>query len=607
MEMLDAAKWQNAVVASVLAGFVCFLPSGCAAGNVPAGTPVIDAAKPLSPPVWALKQRELLQLNTAFAREFEKAFLRADGYIQTDIEHGGGLSAPDDVMETLAKLPLLYCLGGDADTWRIWWKAWLGGIKQCTEMGLFKNEMVKHLDWHHNGEQYQGFWIAALAAPNDPEFRRLALKFASFFDGTNPDVPNYDPKRKIMRSINCGGAGPVLKATRQDWDERGGEFWEDWLECGHDGPINLITTCFGTNAYLLTGDPNYKKRTLEYIDAWRDRAKANGGILPSIVNLDGKVPAQWWGGVMGWNFRKFGGVFHVTAGARAAWGNALLMTGDASYYDNLRTLADELWKHHREKVVKGETQYYIPAHYDGKQWVGVMEHPHNQGIYASILANIYLATMRPDDLDRLLNRVHSGIYAAGHAPWQEGGYERDWIAFLQGKNASWPEKELDRLIRATRRNIEHVKKEATLPPDKRPKDNWPRHWSWAGPLVNQMTGGIMPLWHGQLLLCRFFYFDPERKRPGIPRDCAALVESMSDDEATLVLVNTSKSDTRTVLVQTGAYAEHQCLSVTPTGGEAVAVNGTRFAVKLPPASVQRLRVTMKRYANTPTLRLPWGK
>jgi hypothetical protein len=604
MNTLDAGRCRTGALPLLLAALVYFPAGGCTAGNLPAGTPVVEAAKTLPPPTWAPKQRELLELNAAFAREFDKAFLLPNGHLRGQILHGGGVSAPDDIMETLAKLPLLYCLGGDADLWRIWWKAWRGSIEQCTEMGLFANEMAKHLDWHHNGEHYQGFWLAARAAPNDPEYRRQALKFASFFDGTNPKVPNYDPEKKIIRSINCGGAGPVLKATRQDWDERGGEFWDDWLECGHDGPINLITTCFGTNAFLLTGQEKYRRRTLEYIDAWRQRAKANGGIMPSIVNRDGKVPDAWWGGVMGWNFRKFGGAFHVTAGSRAAWGNALLMTGDASYYDTLRTLADELWKHHEQKAVRGQTRYAVPVHYDGNQWY--RKRTGDTGVYASVLANIYLATMRPADRDRLLKRAHSGIYAAGHAPWQEGGYERDWIAFLEGENPSWCQEELDRLIRATRRNVEAVRKEAAVPPDKRRKRGWPRHWSWAGPLVNQMTGGVMPLWHGQLLLCRFFYFDPERKRPGIPRDCAALVESMSDEAATLVLVNTSKTDARTVLVQTGAYAEHQCVSVRPEGGRDVPVDGTLFAVKLPPASAQRLHVAMKRYANTPALRTPWG-
>jgi hypothetical protein len=122
-----------------------------------------------------------------------------------------------------------------------------------------------------------------------------------------------------------------------------------------------------------------------------------------------------------------------------------------------------------------------------------------------------------------------------------------------------------------------------------------------------MTGGVMPLWTGQLLLARFRYFDPQRRRPGIPRDCAALVESLSEDGATLVLVNTSHTETRTVLVQTGAYGEHHCQTVTPAEGKQVRVDGTLFAVKLAPGAGSRLRVSMQRHANVPTARLPWGR
>ncbi len=588
---------------------LCAAVAACTAG---AGElPVVRGSRPGDIPEWAPRQREVLELNATIAREFEKGFLKQDGALTGDIRHGGGVSAPDDVMETLAKLPLLYAMGAHEDTWRVYWKAYKGIAAQCTEMGLFENEMVKHLDWHHNGEQYQGFWMAALVAHDDPEYRRLAVKFAGFFDGSNPDVPNYDPEHKVVRSINCGGAGPILHATVKQWNadaEEGSEFWTPWRECGHDGPINLVTTNFGTTAYLLTGDEKHRKRTMEYIDAWRRRAEDNGGIIPSIVELDGTAPEQWWGGVMGWNFRQFGGLFHVSTGERVAWGNALLLTGDDSYYDSLRTVADEVWKHHESEEATdrrtGETQtrYYLPAHYDGKGWTGVMRHPHSQGIYASILANIYLATMAEQDLERLMNRVHSGIYAAGHAAWQEGGYERDWIAWLGGEESDWPVRELDRIIARSERDVADIRKEAAAGVEKRRARGWPRHWSWVGPVVNQRTGGIMPLWTGQLLLCRLFYFDPQRGgRAGMPADCAALVSALGDESVTVTLVNMNPDQSRTIIVQAGAYSEHRFTTVRAEGGKPVEVDGTRFVAELKPGSTLELTVGMERYVNEPVL------
>jgi hypothetical protein len=594
---------------------------GCAL-HVPEGTPLISISRPVDTPTWAVKQRQLIDLHKDLALAFEKAYLLPNGYMNVEFVHGGGVQAPDDAFECTYKFPLMYALGGDDELLRVWWRMWQGSIQQFTELGMFKNEFIQYLDWHHNGEHYEGFWLAALCMADNAEYRRQALKFASFYDGTNPDVPNYDPEKKIIRSMLNGGAGPVLKATREQWDARGLEFWDDWLECGHDGPQNLNTTCFGTIAFMLTGDERHKSIALDYVNAWRERALKNGGIIPSIVNLDGTVPAEWWGGVMGWDFTPFGGLFQVSSGPRAAWGNAMLLTGDRSYYDTCRTLCDEIWKYHEEETKKGVTFYYVPRYYgtgayrhgkekekhielygDKPRWYEPIKDAHYQGIYASILTNIYLATMREDDMRRVLERVHPGIYACGHAVYHEGGYERDWVAYLAGQNPQWPDKELDRCIAAARNDLTALNKAAELPRDKKHKNT--SQAGMCGPLVNLMTGGIMPLWTGQLLLGRFFYFDPELKRPGITRDCAALVEAMTDDSATLVLVNTSKDTEHTVLVQTGAYREHQCLSVQPEGGEAVAVNGTLFAVRLAPGAGGRMVVTMKRYANTPTLRRPW--
>ena len=46
---------------------------------------------------------------------------------------------------------------------------------------------------------------------------------------------------------------------------------------------NLAATGLVTNAFLYTGDEKYRKWVLDYVEAWIDRTKANGGITPDNV------------------------------------------------------------------------------------------------------------------------------------------------------------------------------------------------------------------------------------------------------------------------------------------------------------------------------------
>jgi hypothetical protein len=105
---------------------------------------------------------------------------------------------------------------------------------------------------------------------------------------------------------------------------------------------------------------------------------------------------------------------------------------------------------------------------------------------------------------------------------------------------------------------------------------------------------------------RLRYFDPERRRAGVPPDVAALVSEMTDTKAVVTLVNLSKSQPRTVVVQGGAYGEHQLESVT-AGGKTTRVQAPLLTVRLGPGCGQRLVLRMRRYANRPTALHPWHR
>jgi hypothetical protein len=123
-------------------------------------------------------------------------------------------------------------------------------------------------------------------------------------------------------------------------------------------------------------------------------------------------------------------------------------------------------------------------------------------------------------------------------------------------------------------------------------------------LVNLALGGNDPGTSGNIVHSRLFYFDPERRRAGLPEDVAALVERIQPDSVVLTLVNTSPVHARRLIVQTGAYGEHQCLSVTQRGNT-VKIDARRFAVQLAPGAGETLTIAMKRYANQPSAELPW--
>src|SRR5262249_16685442 len=111
---------------------------------------------------------------------------------------------------------------------------------------------------------------------------------------------------------------------------------------------------------------------------------------------------------------------------------------------------------------------------------------------------------------------------------------------------------------------------------------------------------------GGLLNARLRYFDPERRRAGVPEDVAALVSEMGDTHTAVTLVNLSKTAPRTLIVQGGAYGEHQLESVT-IGDQTGKVEGSVVTVELEPGCGQRLVLHMKRYAQRPTVLHPWQR
>jgi hypothetical protein len=155
-----------------------------------------------------------------------------------------------------------------------------------------------------------------------------------------------------------------------------------------------------------------------------------------------------------------------------------------------------------------------------------------------------------------------------------------------------------------RTRVEGIRKDQSKP-DKRLADNMlDLNPVTTTSLIHLTQGGMEPDRRGNLVNSRLRYFDPERKRAGLPEDVAALVSEMSDTGTVVTLVNVSTTTPRTVVVQGGAYAEHVIESV-DSNGQTVPVGKPNFTVTLNPGSGGKLMLKMKRYAGDATVKFPF--
>src|SRR2546427_8006104 len=470
---------------------------------------------------------------------------------------------------------------------------------------MYYKDFIVQSDWMHHGEGLQLFNRMGLSIPMDPKYQERARRFAGLYMGDDPEAPNYDPVHKIIRSMQNGSRGPMLrKATPLDWvgdpfdvsrfkAEHGESTFDQFLahykeysDVAGDHFLNLVATTLPMNAYLLAGEPKYKTWLLEYMDAWLDRMKRNGGIIPSFVDLDGRIggaEGKWWKNAYGWGFSPVNPVTvrredrNRIPRALVGFNNALLVTGDQKYVDAWRTMMDAVNSNTRDN--DGRRQY--PSMYGNDGWYGWRNAPWNVGAL-----EVWYWSQKPEDLARV------------------GGSA--WLAFLQGKNPSYPEQALERDRKVMQQRLDAFRRDTT-PAEKRLADNMLDYNPAATEaMVQLMWGALLPGREGGLLNARLRYFDPDRKRAGVPEDAAALVSELSDTRTVVTLVNLNVSQPRTVVVQGGGYGGDQLVSVT-SGGRSTPINSPLLTVHLDPGCGQKLVLEMNRYANVPTVLHPWHR
>ena len=578
-----------------------------------AAGPAIAIMTPMAAPRWAALERQLLTDNVAPAREFFKKYFDDRGYLQCFVRWGADDGAVD-AFENFNGWPELHALGAIDEIMQMYLKGHEGLIKQYTEAkttevpagrgGIYYKEFDAQQDWMHHGEGLQLFNRMGLSIPDDAKYKERARRFAGFYMAEDPDAPNYDPQHKLIRSLMNGSRGPLLRqATSIDWvgdpfdptgfvtlhAERNFKemlaHYEEYHDVVGDSFLNLPATVLPMDAYLVTGDDKYKRWIVDYMDAWVDRMKQNKGIIPSFVALDGTIggpQGKWWGNAYGWGFSPINPVTNRREDrnrvprALVGFNNALWVTGGQKYVDVWRNQINAVNANAREE--NGQKQY--PTMYGDNGWYGWRNRPWDVGAL-----EVWYWSQKPEDLPRVGKNA--------------------WIEFLQGKNPTYPETAMQNDLALIQKRLAGIRADRT-PPEKRLADNMlDLNPVAASSLIRLTQGGMEPGRDGGVLNARLRYFDPVRRRAGLPEDVAALISQMTDTTTTVTMVNTGKT-ARTLVVQGGAFAEHDIQSV-DWNGKPVAVNAPSFTVKLDPGAGGMLTLRMKRYAHKPTEKFPWDQ
>jgi hypothetical protein len=590
------------------------LPIGALTLAAVAAPVTIDIDTPMAPPRWAQLERQILSANVPACREFFHKYYDDRGFLQAFLRWGAN-DGPDDAFENFNRWPELHALGAADEILELYLKAWDGMIRQYSEAktrdvpagrgGMYVKDFSAQSDWMHHGEGLQLFNRMALSVPDLPAYRERARRFAGLYMDEDPQAPNYDPKRKLIRSMINGSVGPLLRpATALDWvgdpfDTTGFvalhgentyaqflEHYQEYSDVVGDHFLNLVATTLPTDAYLLTGEAKYRRWIVEYMGAWLTRMKQNGGIIPSFVDLDGRIggpEGRWWGNAYGWGFSPVNPVTgrredrNRIPRALVGFSNALLVTGEDKYIDAWRDMIAAVNSHAR--VVDGRTEY--PTMFGAGGWYGWQRDPWNVGAL-----EVWYWSMSPAD--------HARVGANA------------WVEFLDGKNAGYADASLERDLDSIPRKLETIRNDRTTA-DTRLADNMlDLNPAATDALVRLMLGALVPGREGGLLNARVRYFDPARKRAGVPEDVAALVSGMDDRRTVVTIVNLSATESRAVVIQAGGYAEHQFESV-EWSGRTAPLNARDFTVRLAPGAGATLTIAMRRSVNQPTVVFPWNR
>jgi hypothetical protein len=594
----------------------------------------IDSNVPVAPPGWAALERRLIDVLSKAAIEYTARYTRSGGTLIWKTSGGASL---DDLPESFYNIPLLYALGGDERLREISFREWNATARQLTyDFHTLHHEFAKHGDWFHIGEGMLYFYFLGLVDPTDHETVARARRFAGLYLNEEPEAPNYDANLRLIRAPHTGSLGPLFgdpaKAAPYGWSKgmatyglpledlpglatvddvkdpekarRMGRAMAERIDRG-DVPANLAATSLVANAYLFTGERKYADWVQQYVEAWLQRTRQNGGITPDNVGLSGKAGedqnGKWWGGLYGWHWPH--GYYSVGMALQIGAATAVLVSGGDSHYLELpRSNMDRLIG--LGKTVSGA--FLVPYKKGDRGWYAF------QPIERSLPASLWFLSLESADWQRLEKlRLASTVdwHIATQSPYPNRGYaslpepredcwncdvegladwnrvadirnkedrshEGPWLRFLAGANPDYPEKILTESYGQAAWKMDQIRRNVLLleydprgtekidPAEAKLTRVHEHHWQTINPvtteaLVQLTLGAPQIMYNGGLLHSTVRYFDAERGRPGLPLDVAALVTKVEAGRTVLELINLNPFRPREVIVQAGTFGEHQ--------------------------------------------------
>ena len=576
----------------------------------------------MPPPRWALLQRELIAMQDSAARTFHDHYFDRRHHLQA-FERWGANDGPDDAIEHVNDWPLLHAIGGSEEVLRLYRAVQEGHYEQYGQLrtvdvpmgrqGMLVRDFPPQMDWQHIGEELTTFNLMGLGNPRDRRLIGRARRFADFYTGRDPIARNYDPERKLIRSLFNGSIGPLMRpATPLDWAgdpfdpapfqlEHGEstyqqflDHYRDYTDVVGDHPLNLNATTLALNAWMLTGEDRFRDWLLKYVEGWLTRTEANGGIIPSNVGPDGVIGSaaggKWYGGAYGWGFSpvvpQTGLREDRNRVPRAIIGmmNAYLVSGDDRYL--------AMWRRQNARINEAgrivDGQFQAPTMHGDAGWYSFKPGPYRQNAI-----EIWYQSMRSEDRE-----------AMAATPWTE---------FLAGRNPDWAVSALEVDKARVEAKLAEVAVDRTTRQTRLADNALEKNPVSVDALLHQTMGALhiahrpspsrtSPEQGGAPLFARLRHFDGATRRPGLPEGVAVLVEAMDAGSTKATVVNCDQTP-RTLVVRGGAYGEHT-ITAARIGEQRMVVNGSDLRLWLAPNSGARIVLEMQCYNRKPRLDFP---